>query len=92
MSYGVSRDVGIGGYRINEPFGYGVGRNLTQVVLRWILAAILFTAAGPKAHQLATMPSLGAGFPNVRWFNIFVVEFELFSGVWLIFGMLPKLT
>ncbi|MDD3469441.1 MAG: hypothetical protein PHE53_05605 [Thermoguttaceae bacterium] len=60
--------------------------------MRWILAAILFTAAGPKAHQLATMPSLGAGFPNVRWFNIFVVEFELFSGVWLIFGMLPKLT
>jgi hypothetical protein len=29
---------------------------------------------------------------HARWFNIFVVEFELFFGVWLILGMLPKLT
>jgi hypothetical protein len=41
---------------------------------------------------LATTPTLGEGLLHARWFNIFVVEFELFFGIWLIFGMLPKLT
>lgn len=45
-----------------------------------------------KAHQFATTPSLGEGLLHARWFNILVVEFELFFGIWLIFGMLPKLT
>ena len=27
-----------------------------------------------------------------RWFLIGVVEFELFFGLWLLFGLLPRLT
>jgi hypothetical protein len=61
-------------------------------VIRLIVATIILTAAVLKAHQLATTPSLGDGLLHARWFNIFVVEFELFFGVWLILGMLPKLT
>jgi hypothetical protein len=41
---------------------------------------------------LATTPTLGEDLLHARWFNIFVVEFELFFGIWLIFGTLPKLT
>ncbi|MDR2643810.1 MAG: hypothetical protein LBC74_13570, partial [Planctomycetaceae bacterium] len=61
-------------------------------VIRLIVATIILVAAVLKAHQLATTPSLGDGLLHARWFNIFVVEFELFFGVWLILGMLPKLT
>ncbi|GHT39060.1 hypothetical protein FACS189427_13290 [Planctomycetales bacterium] len=60
--------------------------------MRLVVALILLVAAGLKAYQLATVPSLGEGLFHARWFNIFVVEFELFFGVWLLFGMLPKLT
>jgi len=62
------------------------------VVLRFVVATIILTAAGLKAHQLATVPSLGEGLFHARWFNILVVEFELFFGIWLLFGLLPKLT
>ncbi len=66
--------------------------NLPWLVLRLFVAAILLVAAGLKAHQLATTPSLGGGVLETRWFNIFVVEFELLFGIWLVFGMLQKLT
>ena len=56
------------------------------------LAVILLTAARLKAYQLATVPSLGNGLLDTRWLNILVVEFELFFGIWLLFGMLPKWT
>jgi hypothetical protein len=62
------------------------------MVIRLIVATIILIAAVLKAHQLATTPSLGDGLLHARWFNIFVVEFELFFGVWLVLGMLPKLT
>ena len=66
-------------------------------VLRLIVAAILLFAAGMKAWQLATQPyltgaTLGEGLFHARWFNICVVEFELAFGIWLIFGLLPRLT
>lgn len=61
-------------------------------VLRFVIAAIILTAAFMKTWQLATTPSLSEGLLNARWFNILVVEFELFFGIWLIFGMLPRLT
>ena len=61
-------------------------------VMRFAVALILLVAAILKAYQLATTPSLGEGFLHARWFNIFVVEFELFFGIWLFFGMLPKAT
>ncbi len=60
--------------------------------VRLFVATVLLVAAGLKAHQLATTPSLGEGILESRWFNIFVVEFELLFGIWLIFGLLPKLT
>ncbi len=60
--------------------------------VRLFVAAVLLIAAGLKAHQLATTPSLGDGILQARWFNIFVVEFELLFGIWLVFGLLQKLT
>jgi uncharacterized membrane protein YphA (DoxX/SURF4 family) len=62
------------------------------LAMRLMVAAILLVAAGMKAHQLATIPVLGEGLFHARWFNILVVQFELFFGIWLIFGLLPKLT
>jgi uncharacterized membrane protein YphA (DoxX/SURF4 family) len=51
---------------------------------------LLLTAAGLKAHQLATQPVLGAGFLNSRWFVIAVVEFEVLFGLWLLAGLAPR--
>jgi uncharacterized membrane protein YphA (DoxX/SURF4 family) len=59
-------------------------------VIRFIVATVILTATVLKAHQLATTPSLGDGLLHARWFNIFVVEFELFFGMWLIWGLFPK--
>lgn len=70
--------------KISSPRGW--------TVLRLIVAAILLFAAGMKAWQLATVPTLGEGLLHTRWFNICVVEFELAFGIWLIFGLLPRLT
>ena len=50
--------------------------DLRWTVLRFVIATILLTAAVMKAHQLATVPSLGEGLLNARWFNILVVQFE----------------
>jgi uncharacterized membrane protein YphA (DoxX/SURF4 family) len=60
--------------------------------MRLVVASVLLVAAILKTHQLATTPILGEGFLHARWFKIFVVEFELFFGIWLIFGILPRLT
>ena len=57
-----------------------------------VLGVVILVAAFLKAHQLATVPSLGEGLFHARWFNILVVEFELFFGIWLLFGLLPSLT
>ncbi|MDR2441661.1 MAG: DoxX family protein [Planctomycetaceae bacterium] len=69
-----------------------IGTNRCWLVLRVVVAFILLIAAILKAYQLATTPLLGEGLLHARWFNIFVVEFELFFGIWLIFGLLPRLT
>ncbi|MDR1964117.1 MAG: hypothetical protein LBQ50_10095 [Planctomycetaceae bacterium] len=69
-----------------------VDTNWRWTVMRFVVATILLIAAGLKAYQLATTPLLGEGLLYARWFNNFVVEFELFFGIWLIFGLLPKLT
>jgi uncharacterized membrane protein YphA (DoxX/SURF4 family) len=65
--------------------------NWSWTVMRFAVAAILLMAAFFKAHDLTT-PALDEGLFHVRWFKIFVVEFEIFFGLWLIFGFLPKLT
>jgi hypothetical protein len=61
-------------------------------VVRILIAAVLLTAAALKGHQLATEPVLGSGLLDSRWFLIGVVEFELFFGLWLLGGLLPKAT
>jgi hypothetical protein len=38
------------------------------------------------------VPVLSEGLLHARWFNVFVVEFEIFFSFWLITGLLPKLT
>ena len=66
--------------------------DLRWLVMRFVVAVIVLTAAFMKAYQLATEPSFGEGLFHARWFNILVVEFELFFGIWLMVGLLPKLT
>ena len=56
------------------------------------LGLILLSAAGLKGHQLATEPVVGTGLLTSRWFLIAVVEFELFFGLWLWFGLYPRRT
>jgi hypothetical protein len=58
------------------------------LIVRVFIGIVLLLASGLKA----TTPSLGDGLLHNWWFNVFVVEFELFFGIWLIFGLLPKLT
>ncbi|MDR1492696.1 MAG: hypothetical protein LBT05_08240, partial [Planctomycetaceae bacterium] len=60
------------------------------MVVRFLIATVLFVAAGLKAYQLATLPDLGDGFLHARWLNIAVVEFELAFGIWLLSGLLQK--
>ncbi|MDR2406773.1 MAG: DoxX family protein [Bacteroidales bacterium] len=62
------------------------------LLIRILIALVLLVAAGAKFLQLITVPSLGIGLLHARWFNIIIVEFELFFGIWLIFGLLPRLT
>lgn len=61
-------------------------------VLRILLAALLLTAAGLKAYQLSTEPTLGTGLLDSRWLLIAAVEFELFFGLWLLANILPRAT
>lgn len=61
-------------------------------ILRVLISIILLTASCMKAHMLATTPMLGDDILHSRWFNIVVVQFETFFGIWLFVGLLPKLT
>jgi uncharacterized membrane protein YphA (DoxX/SURF4 family) len=69
-----------------------VVQNRGWSVLRFVLATVLFAAALLKAYQLATVPTLSEGLLHSRWLNIFVVEFELLFGIWLLLDLLPKWT
>ncbi len=61
-------------------------------VVRLLLAVVLLLAGGLKAYQLATEPVIGTGLLDSRWLLMATVEFELFFGLWLLSGILPKLT
>lgn len=61
-------------------------------VVRVAVAVVLLTAAGLKAHQLATSPVLGDGFLDSRWVLIATVEFEILFGLWLLANILPVWT
>lgn len=56
-----------------------------------LAGSILLFAAVMKAWQLATVPILGEGLLHARWFNVLVVEFELFWGLGILFGLFPNL-
>ena len=82
----VRRSLGLSEHTLGRglPRGYDV--------LRIAAALLLLMAAGLKAHQLATEPVLGTGLLESRWFLMAVVEFELFFGLWLLSGLLTKVT
>ena len=61
-------------------------------VFRLVIAVIILSAAAMKAWQLATVPAFGDGLLHAWWFSAGVVEFELAFGIWLLFGLLPRLT
>jgi len=56
-------------------------------VVRFAIAAVLFTAAVLKAYQLVTEPMIGTGLFDSPWFLIAEVEFELFLAFWLTCGV-----
>jgi len=55
--------------------------------IRIALGLLLLTAAGFKAHQLATEPVLGAGLLDSRWLLMATVEFELLLGLALLWNV-----
>jgi len=78
-----------------------MARGLVNVVLRRVtgydviriaLGVLLLTAAGLKAHQLATEPVLSTGLLDSRWLLMATVEFELLFGLWLLGNIWPKPT
>jgi uncharacterized membrane protein YphA (DoxX/SURF4 family) len=78
-----------------QNIGYNecrIDMNRRWLMVRFIVAVILLIAATLKFYQLLTTLSSNEGLLHARWFNIFIVEFELFLGIWLVFGLLPKLT
>ncbi len=61
-------------------------------VVRCALAVLLLTSSALKCWQLATEPVIGTSLLDSRWLLMATVEFELFFGIWLLSGNLPKLT
>lgn len=60
-------------------------------VLRFVLAAILLTAAGLKAHQLITDPAARAGLYGPVWVELLTIHVEVIVAVWLISNIAPAL-
>jgi hypothetical protein len=52
-----------------------------------LVAVVLLVAAALKAHELATVPVVGSGLLESRWFLVAVVQYELFLAVWLLSGL-----
>jgi hypothetical protein len=69
----------------------GNNGNVGRVFVRTMTAAVLFVAGLLKAYQLATVPVLGSGLLETRWFQIFLVECELALAILLISQIAPKL-
>ena len=55
-----------------------------------LVAVVLLVAAALKAHELATVPVVGSGLLESRWFLVAVVQYELLLAVWLLSGLLPR--
>ncbi len=57
------------------------------------VGALLVAASLLKAHFLLTKPFLSyAGVLSLRWTSVILVEVELLIGLWLVFGVAPRLT
>lgn len=79
--------------RLGVLFGFVSGQKATGYdYLRIALGCLLLVTAGLKTHQLATEPILGHSIFDSRWILIAAVEFEIFFGLWLLRGLLPRLT
>jgi thiol-disulfide isomerase/thioredoxin len=60
-----------------------------NIVLK-ILGLLLLTGAVLKGHELLTTPMANADIWSNRYFLIFVVEFELALGIWLLSGLFKR--
>jgi hypothetical protein len=72
--------------------GFVVRRLTGYDIVRIAVGLLLLTAAGLKAHQLATQPILGNGLLNSRWLLIIAVAFELLLSLILLANVWPKPT
>jgi hypothetical protein len=71
--------------RANEPYDY----------VRVVVGLVLLTAAAFKIHELLTRPistSVGTGLFAARWFQVALVEVELFIGVSLLLKLWRRFT
>jgi hypothetical protein len=75
-------------FRPREPVCGWTGYDVVRIAV----GLLLLTAAGLKAHQLATEPVLGTGLLDSRWLLMAVVEFELLLGLCLLANLWPKPT
>ncbi|MDR1492760.1 MAG: hypothetical protein LBT05_08565 [Planctomycetaceae bacterium] len=62
------------------------------IVVRSLIATVLFIAAGLKAYQLATSPDLGNSIFEARWFQTLLVEGEINLALILFFNVIPKIS
>ena len=66
---------------------------LGYCVVRTVLGLLLLVAGGLKVHQLATEPvAAGAGVFAARGWLIVMAEAEIVFGLWMLGGLLPRLT
>jgi len=67
-------------------------RVLGYCVVRTLLGLLLLAAGGLKVHQLATEPVAAGGLFAARWWLIVEAEAEIIFGLWMLGGLLPRLT
>ena len=65
-------------------------KSLVNNIVLKILGLLLLTGAVLKGHELLTTPMANADIWSNRYFLIFVVEFELSLGIWLLSGLFKR--
>jgi hypothetical protein len=69
-----------------------VRRHLGWIIVRSLVAVVLFIAAILKSMQLAASPDLGNSIFEARWFQTLLVEGEIALALILLFGIVPKIS
>jgi hypothetical protein len=66
-----------------------IDNRLGWIIVRFLVAAVLLSAAILKAYQfqLATTPNLGNSIFEARWFQILLIECEIALALILPFGL-----